>query len=290
MRAKFVVFFSFKGGVGRSSSLLNTARILTKKGKDVVVIDFDIAAPGLDIFEGTDLKITNAEWKAYKKWQGLTDEDIKEQKINNSESIQQKGVTEYLLKKIDRLEQKESSYSTMELKDYYYRHKVIHIDDEKQIVSRMPDPTEGKMYIFRAGLHEDKTYSNNQRILDGKISELIDIINNPTSEQTDDKGADDEKTKYMSMLNDFKKEIGELDTDYVLIDARPGLSSISIMAMQKLADVVVLCFNLNPWNYESIKGVYKSLTTEWKEYIVNEWQKILLVITPIPRYAFQYES
>ena len=59
--------------------------------------------------------------------------------------------------------------------------------------------------------------------------------------------------------------------------------------MQKLADVIVLCSNLNPWNFGSIKGIYRNLTHDWKNDIVNKWLKIVLVITPIPRYAFQYD-
>src|SRR6266571_2993520 len=45
--ATFVTFYSFKGGVGRSMALINTAGILAGRGFRVLVIDLDLEAPGL---------------------------------------------------------------------------------------------------------------------------------------------------------------------------------------------------------------------------------------------------
>jgi cellulose biosynthesis protein BcsQ len=43
-------FYSFKGGVGRSMSLANISYSLSKLGYDVLLIDFDLEAPGLEMF------------------------------------------------------------------------------------------------------------------------------------------------------------------------------------------------------------------------------------------------
>src|ERR1019366_8808075 len=43
-------FYSYKRGVGRTMGLMNTAVRLSKKGKRVFVIDFDLEAPGIDAF------------------------------------------------------------------------------------------------------------------------------------------------------------------------------------------------------------------------------------------------
>lgn len=43
-------FYSFKGGVGRSMALANLAYLLYKRGLKVLVIDFDLEAPGLERF------------------------------------------------------------------------------------------------------------------------------------------------------------------------------------------------------------------------------------------------
>jgi len=49
-RRPFVVtFYSFKGGVGRSTALAFVANILATRGLKVVMIDFDLEAPGLSL-------------------------------------------------------------------------------------------------------------------------------------------------------------------------------------------------------------------------------------------------
>ena len=46
-------FYSFKGGVGRSMALVNVAVELANRGRGVLVVDFDLEAPGLDTFDVT---------------------------------------------------------------------------------------------------------------------------------------------------------------------------------------------------------------------------------------------
>ncbi|MGF6240363.1 MinD-like ATPase involved in chromosome partitioning or flagellar assembly [Paraburkholderia sp. GAS38] len=45
-----VTFYSFKGGVGRSMALVNVAAELAKLGRKVLIVDFDLEAPGLRSF------------------------------------------------------------------------------------------------------------------------------------------------------------------------------------------------------------------------------------------------
>ena len=45
---KTVLFYSFKGGVGRTQLLINTAKYLAEKeNKKIAIVDFDIYAPGI---------------------------------------------------------------------------------------------------------------------------------------------------------------------------------------------------------------------------------------------------
>ena len=44
-------FYSFKGGVGRTMALVNSAVELARRGRRVLAVDFDIEAPGLDTFD-----------------------------------------------------------------------------------------------------------------------------------------------------------------------------------------------------------------------------------------------
>ncbi|MFL5657784.1 MAG: ParA family protein, partial [Ktedonobacteraceae bacterium] len=48
-RPFIVTFYSFKGGVGRSTALAFVANILATRGRRVVMIDFDLEAPGLSL-------------------------------------------------------------------------------------------------------------------------------------------------------------------------------------------------------------------------------------------------
>ncbi len=43
-------FYSYKGGVGRSMAVANVAALMTKWGKKVLIVDWDLEAPGLEMF------------------------------------------------------------------------------------------------------------------------------------------------------------------------------------------------------------------------------------------------
>ncbi|HUU23744.1 MAG TPA: P-loop NTPase, partial [Phycisphaerae bacterium] len=43
-------FYSFKGGVGRSMAVLNVAYDLAGRGRNVLILDMDLEAPGLSGF------------------------------------------------------------------------------------------------------------------------------------------------------------------------------------------------------------------------------------------------
>src|SRR3954452_16771788 len=48
-----VTFYSYKGGVGRSMAVANTAVLLAQKGRRVLVVDWDLEAPGLERYFAT---------------------------------------------------------------------------------------------------------------------------------------------------------------------------------------------------------------------------------------------
>jgi MinD-like ATPase involved in chromosome partitioning or flagellar assembly len=41
-------FYSYKGGVGRSMALVNIAELFYQNGLNVLMVDFDLEAPGLE--------------------------------------------------------------------------------------------------------------------------------------------------------------------------------------------------------------------------------------------------
>src|SRR5882757_480564 len=50
MTGTVVTFYSYKGGVGRSSTLANVAVLLARWGYRVLAIDWDLEAPGLHYY------------------------------------------------------------------------------------------------------------------------------------------------------------------------------------------------------------------------------------------------
>lgn len=51
LKLYITTFYSFKGGVGRTLALVNVAMELAKSGRRVLLVDFDLEAPGLDTFD-----------------------------------------------------------------------------------------------------------------------------------------------------------------------------------------------------------------------------------------------
>lgn len=51
-RPAVVTFYSLRGGVGRTTALVNAARILARRGRRVVCVDMDLEAPGLSTLLG----------------------------------------------------------------------------------------------------------------------------------------------------------------------------------------------------------------------------------------------
>jgi MinD-like ATPase involved in chromosome partitioning or flagellar assembly len=52
-RGVIYTFYSFKGGVGRTMALANVAALLAKWGYSVLIVDWDLEAPGLERFFGS---------------------------------------------------------------------------------------------------------------------------------------------------------------------------------------------------------------------------------------------
>src|ERR1017187_1513247 len=61
-KATFIAFYSFKGGVGLSMALINTAGILAgRRGFRVLVLDLDLEAPGLTYLDPESPDATPAQ-------------------------------------------------------------------------------------------------------------------------------------------------------------------------------------------------------------------------------------
>jgi MinD-like ATPase involved in chromosome partitioning or flagellar assembly len=77
---KVITFYSFKGGVGRSMSLANIAIMLAKWNYRVLVIDWDLEAPGLENFYSSLYPLEKAKAKP-----GLIDLLLSRSQKNNAD-------------------------------------------------------------------------------------------------------------------------------------------------------------------------------------------------------------
>lgn len=77
-----VTFYSFKGGVGRTMTLVNIATQLALSKKKVLIVDFDLEAPGIPTFSLTQPKYENKGLIEY-----ITDYRIKGEAPNVEEYI-----------------------------------------------------------------------------------------------------------------------------------------------------------------------------------------------------------
>jgi MinD-like ATPase involved in chromosome partitioning or flagellar assembly len=88
---KIITFYSYKGGVGRSMALANIAVLFARRGCKVLMIDWDLEAPGLENFFGGENNYIQVE--EVKKKKGLVEVLVGEE----SAEIRQKKWREYVI-------------------------------------------------------------------------------------------------------------------------------------------------------------------------------------------------
>ena len=135
-----ISFYSFKGGLGRTTTLLLTAILLAKKGKKILLIDFDFEAPGLaSIF-------INASEKMKQDWQGV------------------KGVLDFMCD----YEANKSDINKLNLNDYFF------ICNDSKLVSKG-----GELYIVPAisfNLSNEQNYIQKLSKINFNINKNILIL------------------------------------------------------------------------------------------------------------------
>jgi cellulose biosynthesis protein BcsQ len=186
-----VSFYAFKGGVGRSTALAIFAAQRAQAGERVVVIDLDLAAPGLGPL--------------------LTEPDAV-----------QYGIVDYWL---ERPLLKED----VDLRDYYTR------------VSSPAIIGEGAIFVFPAGRF-DETY----------LLKLARLDFTPSA------GAEHPLT---TLLRQIRAD-DELRPDWILLDARAGLSESAGFALGGLAHLNILFGNTSTASWSGLRQAIRRLGAE----------------------------
>lgn len=115
MHTFWTTFYSYKGGVGRSMALANVAASLASSGRRVMMIDFDLEAPGLDSFE---------------------EFGIPQGKV---------GVVEYVCHYL-------TTGKTALIQDYVHEIRPLNVSDSDE---PKPQPLEGKLWLMTSGAKND---------------------------------------------------------------------------------------------------------------------------------------
>ncbi len=122
----YLAFYSYKGGVGRTLAMANMARWLVNRYKKrVVVMDFDLEAPGLDHFDA---------------FNPLPSKTKAQQQENEKLKQERKGFVEYLQACVEKRPPPES------LDEYVHKCHPARDDDK------------GELWIMPAGRHKSPEY------------------------------------------------------------------------------------------------------------------------------------
>ncbi|HTB95316.1 MAG TPA: tetratricopeptide repeat protein [Candidatus Sulfotelmatobacter sp.] len=202
-----VTFYSYKGGVGRTSALVNVAYRLARRGKRVFVLDFDLEAPGIDSY-------------------GLVETDPNTP-----------GLVEYI-----------STFTA-----------TRKVPDLREFVrsSSLPDIA-GKLFVMRGG-RKDNNYKSALGLLDWKVLYR--------------------QRKGFLLIENLKGAIENLfKPDYLLVDARTGLTDISGICTLQLPHLVVLLFSLNEQSINGVSDVLRSIVGNK----LNREIATMLVASPVP--------
>lgn len=186
-----VAFYSYKGGVGRTLLVANTAQFLAMSGRRVVVLDLDLEAPGLH--------------------QKLGNRDV----LARADSGALSGAVNELL---DSLES-ESRNSSL-------RERAIEVD--------LPSGTRGSLILIPAGSAPSHAYWA-----------ALERLQNILRSNRRNGGLPEAVLELQARIAD------EFAPEFLLVDARTGITELGGLATSILADRVVSLTTTAP---ESVKG------------------------------------
>jgi tetratricopeptide (TPR) repeat protein len=226
-------FYSFKGGVGRSMALANIAELLYNRGLKVLMIDFDLEAPGLERYF-----------------------DVKKAKYNANDVIEQRGVIDLLVsyKDLRSLPMPPASpNNTTENHEDSFPYPV-------EPVSNFIVPiyeggkNGGTLSIMPAGRRAGDQFT--------RYAERVRSF-----------AWDDFYAKWDGELffEWFRKQVAAKNLfDIVLIDSRTGVTEMGGVCSYQLADVVMMC--VAP-NYQNLDGSLKLANSLARSELIEKARK-----------------
>jgi len=225
-------FYSFKGGVGRSMALANMAELLYQRGLKVLMIDFDLEAPGLERYF-----------------------DIAEALHSPADVLKRRGVIDMLIsyKKIyalyrltNRKNLRESRESSEPEEPFPFPvepfHRFVTPIYPEKIIMPFSGTTGASLSLLSAGKRDADAFTDYAEQM--RLFDWNDFYTNYEGE------------KFFEWL----RRQAEAVADVVLIDSRTGVSEMSGVCTHQLADVVVMFVAPNYQNLAGTELIARSLS------------------------------
>ncbi|WP_371575552.1 FxSxx-COOH system tetratricopeptide repeat protein [Streptomyces sp. NBC_01314] len=212
---RIITFYSYKGGTGRTMALANTAWILASAGKTVLVVDWDLDAPGLDRFLHPFLS---------------------ENQLRSTPGVLDlvSRATQSMLQSSAVAEQKRTGEPDSEPSISVDMWAADGIPLNSCLIQVDWDfPEGGQLYYLPAGT-KNKGYLSAFSQFDWKP-----FMDGPLA------------TRFLEALK--REFVGNFD--YVLIDSRTGLNDISDICTVNLPHTLVTCFTPSSQSIEGAAGV-----------------------------------
>ena len=244
-RPNILTFYSFKGGVGRTMALVNCAYALAASGRNVLVMDMDLEAPGLSRFLLNEKEITYT---------------------NKSDILSLIEWAKGLLGK------QEIGLEFLRTKSPPLENFIASVDPKKLTQPKLG--TVGRLDILPARTDQDtyvKTLEdlNLPALTGSELCKLSDIL----------RGYLKTRTFTIPAPAYYGPDVETRHTyDYVLVDSRTGLTEIGGLCVGPLADCLVILLSLN---HQNVQGTADFLRTIGYPD-AQKAKPIIVVPSPVP--------
>jgi cellulose biosynthesis protein BcsQ len=221
---KILTFYSYKGGVGRTMALANVGLLAAMNGKRVLLMDWDLEAPGLAYYfrgllgrrEEIDLRDAAGILNILTAWR---------EQISPSLTADQ----------LDRIKFQYNSGVPFQ--------SCVRSLIEPAVAESLLSGASCLHFISAGSSHIDEVNSSYEKTL------------------SDFSWSDFFSDKVGGYLLERLQTWAKQNYDFVLIDSRTGLADAAGICTMMLPDEVALCFALNHQNIEGVARVAKSIRT-----------------------------
>ena len=199
-------FYSYKGGVGRSMAMANVAKWIHLQGKRVIMIDWDLEAPGLEGYFFPEEQL-----EQIKSRQGIMD-ILTEYKLRynkfNREMIRRSQETEAATRRlVDRLMKTEINWPLIE--ENFATYAAFDKREIADIISQLTALNQKKEINISEIFHTIQPYLSNQELADEFSIHISDKLQNGKLDP-------EEVEVYLSTYSLFKKN----DIEKIIIDLK----------------------------------------------------------------------